>query len=121
MKIIVCIFLVLAAAAFFLFSGCSVASHAVLDVNKHIAEITNSKALTSECIAGFLSGVAKNSDNVKILNIVKEMDAMVDNNIAEYVRCKIVGFETNILAVSGKEAANDSTKLIQSVLGMGLF
>ena len=98
--------------------GCTIAAESVKDVNKHIAEITGTDQLTTECVAGFYSGMALNSDNMKIVKATQEMNILVDTTVAEYVRCKVIGLETSILIVSGKEKAESAINKLGKLLGL---
>lgn len=112
MKIILIAFLVI------ILSGCSLASHSVKDVDKHILEITEKSAGT-ECLAGFYSGVAFGTDNLKIAKAVSELEKLVpDKKNSDYVKCRAKGLEVGILAISGKENLDDAIKRIMS---LGLF
>ena len=98
-------------------TGCSLASHTVKDVDKHILEISK-KSASTDCIAGFYSGVAFGTDNPKIGKAVAALDALADREHADYRKCKAKGLEVSILAISGKENLDNA---IQRVMSMGLF
>lgn len=113
--IIVCVSALL---AFWLLTGCSLASRTVLDVDKHILEMTAEGTASTECIAGFYSGIAVNTDNLKINKAVDELDMLADKQDPEYKRCKAKGIEVGILAISGKESLDEA---IKKVMSLGLF
>jgi len=104
--------------------GCSLAAHTVKDVDKHIAELTSESGLIkTECRAGFYSGIAFGTDNLKIAKATQEMESLVvdrtsEKIMEEYRRCKAVGLEVSILAISGKENLDDA---IKRVMSLGLF
>lgn len=98
-------------------TGCSLASHTVKDVDKHILEISK-KSASTDCIAGFYSGVAFGTDNLKISKAVTALDALADREHADCRKCKAKGLEVSILAISGKENLDDA---IRRVMSLGLF
>ena len=102
-----------------LLSGCSMAAHSIKDVDKHIVELSpESGGISTDCIAGFFSGVAFGTDNLKINRAVVELEGLADKSTADYKRCKAKGLEVSILAISGKENLDDA---IRRVMSMGLF
>jgi hypothetical protein len=101
-----------------LLGGCSLAAHTVKDVDKHIMEITAKEAASTDCIAGFYSGVAFGTDNLKINRAVVEIESLADKSAVDYKRCKAKGLEVSILAISGKENLDDA---IKRVMSLGLF
>lgn len=100
-----------------LLSGCSLAAHSIKDVDKHILDISK-KSASTDCIAGFYSGIAFGTDNPKISKAVTALDALADREHADYRKCKAKGLEVSILAISGKENLDDA---IRRVMSMGLF
>lgn len=110
--------IVLLALAVIVLAGCSLASHTVKDVDKHIAEMTAPGSIKPECIAGFYSGIAMSTDNLKIAKATGELDALVNTKDPEYIRCKAKGIEISILAISSKEGFDEAVKKIMS---LGLF
>lgn len=113
--IIVCVSALL---AFWLLTGCSLASRTVRDVDRHIMSITE-KSASTECLAGFYSGVAFGTDNLKIAKAVVEMEKLVEKkDSADYRKCRAKGLEVSILAISGKENLDDA---IKRVMSLGLF
>ena len=102
-----------------LLGGCSMAAHSIKDVDKHIVELSpESGGISTDCIAGFFSGVAFGTDNLKIAKAVTALDALADMNTADYKRCKAKGLEVSILAISGKENLDEA---IKRVMSLGLF
>jgi len=104
--------------AVIMLGGCSLAAHTVKDVDKHIVDITKDGTASTDCIAGFYSGVAFGTDNLKINKVVVEIESLADKNSLDYKRCKAKGLEVSILAISGKENLNDA---IKRVMSLGLF
>lgn len=98
--------------------GCSIAAHTVKDVDKHIVEMTAQGTASTDCIAGFYSGVAFGTDNLKINKAVVEIESLADKNSADYKKCKAKGLEVSILAISGKENLDEA---IKRVVSLGLF
>jgi hypothetical protein len=98
-------------------SGCSIAAHSVKDVDKHIMDISKNSA-SADCLAGFYSGVAFGTDNLKINRAVVELETLADKESKDYKRCKAKGLEVSILAISGKENLDEA---IKRVMSMGLF
>jgi len=101
-----------------LLSGCSIAAHSIKDVDKHIVEITADGTASTDCIAGFYSGVAFGTDNLKINKAVVEIESLADKSTVDYKRCKAKGLEVSILAISGKENLDEA---IKRVVSLGLF
>ena len=101
-----------------LLGGCSLAAHSIKDVDKHIMEITAQGTASTDCIAGFYSGVAFGTDNLKINRAVVELEGLADKAAADYKKCKAKGLEVSILAISGKENLDDA---IKRVMSLGLF
>ena len=101
-----------------LLGGCSMAAHSIKDVDKHIMEITAQGTASMDCIAGFYSGVAFGTDNLKINRAVVELEGLADKAAADYKKCKAKGLEVGILAISGKENLDEAIKRVMSV---GLF
>jgi hypothetical protein len=104
--------------ALIILSGCSLAAHSVKDVDKHITEMVAPDTVTTECIAGFYSGIAFGTDNLKISKAVTELDKLANVDSAEYKRCRAKGLEVSILAILGKENLDDA---MRRVLALGLF
>lgn len=102
----------------FVLSGCSLASHTVKDVDKHIVAITADGTASTDCIAGFYSGIAFGTDNLKIARATQALDALADTNAADYKRCKAKGLEVSILAISGRENLDE---IVKRIVGLGLF
>ncbi|MHB8110504.1 MAG: hypothetical protein ACYDHW_10790 [Syntrophorhabdaceae bacterium] len=98
--------------------GCSMAAHSVKDVDKHIVEMAAPDTASTECIAGFYSGIAFGTDNLKIAKAVTALDSLVSQDAPDYRRCKAKGLEVSILAISGKENLDDA---IKRVMSLGLF
>lgn len=98
--------------------GCSLAAHSIKDVDKHIMEITADGTASTDCIAGFYSGVAFGTDNLKINKAVVEIESLADKSSTDYKRCKAKGLEVSILAISGKENLDEA---IKRVMSLGLF
>ena len=98
--------------------GCSLASHTVKDVDKHIADMTNPDTIKTDCIAGFYSGVAYGTDNLKIARATQALDALADTGTADYKQCKAKGLEVSILAISGRENLDE---IVKRIVGLGLF
>jgi len=101
-----------------LLSGCSLAAHSIKDVDKHIMEMTAPGTASTDCIAGFYSGVANGTDNLKIVQAVSVLDGLADKSTVDYKRCKAKGLEVSILAISGKENLDEA---IKRVMSLGLF
>lgn len=101
-----------------LLAGCSLASHTVKDVDKHIADMTKDGTASTDCIAGFYSGVAFGTDNLKIAGATQALDALADTSTADYKRCKAKGLEVSILAISGRETLDE---IVKRIVGLGLF
>ncbi len=101
-----------------LLGGCSMAAHSIKDVDKHIMEITAQGTASTDCIAGFYSGVAFGTDNLKIARATQALDALADTNAADYKRCKAKGLEVSILAISGRENLDE---IVKRIVGLGLF
>lgn len=99
-----------------LLSGCSLASHTVRDVDKHILEMKNTMSV--ECIAGFYSGIAFGTDNPKISKAVTELENLADREKLEYKKCRAKGLEVSILSISGKENLDEA---IHKFMSFGLF
>jgi hypothetical protein len=104
--------------AIVMLGGCSMAAHSIKDVDKHIMEITAQGTASTDCIAGFYSGVAFGTDNLKINRAVVELEGLADKAAADYKKCKAKGLEVGILAISGKENLDDA---IKRVMSLGLF
>ena len=104
--------------AIIMLGGCSLAAHSIKDVDKHIMEITAKGTASTDCIAGFYSGVAFGTDNLKINRAVVELEGLADKAAADYKKCKAKGLEVSILAISGKENLDDA---IKRVMSLGLF
>lgn len=98
--------------------GCSLASHSVKDVDKHIMDMTAPDTASTECIAGFYSGVAFGTDNLKIAKATSALDGLANQEAPEYKRCKAKGLEVSILAIAGKENLDEA---IKRVMALGLF
>jgi len=109
--------IILLLAVLFL-SGCSIAAHTVKDVDIHIADLTKDGTASTDCIAGFYSGVAFGTDNLKINKAVVEIESLADKASADYKKCKAKGLEVSILAISGKENLDEA---IKRVMSLGLF
>jgi len=101
-----------------LLGGCSLAAHTVKDVDKHIVDITAQGTASTDCIAGFYSGVAYGTDNLKIARATQALDALSDTSAADYKRCKAKGLEVSILAISGRENLDE---IVKRIVGLGLF
>jgi len=99
-----------------LVSGCSLAAHTVKDVDKHILEMKNTMSV--ECIAGFYSGVAFGTDNLKISKAVTELESLADKEKIEYKKCKAKGLEVSILAISSKENID---QILSKFMTLGFF
>lgn len=104
--------------AVIMLGGCSLAAHTVKDVDKHIVDMTKDGTASTDCIAGFYSGVAYGTDNLKINSACVELETLADKNSADYKKCRAKGLEVSILAISGKENLNDA---IKRVMSLGLF
>jgi hypothetical protein len=98
-------------------SGCTFAAHSIKDVDKHIIDISK-KSASTDCLAGFYSGIAFGTDNLKINKAVVEFETLADKESKDYKRCKAKGLEVSILAISGKENLDEA---IKRVMSMGLF
>ena len=98
-------------------SGCSIAAHSVKDVDKHIVDISK-KSASTDCLAGFYSGIAFGTENLKISKAVVELETLADKESKDYKKCKAKGLEVSILAISGKENFDEA---IKKVMSMGLF
>jgi len=109
--------IILLLAVLFL-SGCSLAAHSIKDVDRHIVDITAQGTASTDCIAGFYSGVAFGTDNLKINKAVVEIESLADKASADYKKCKAKGLEVSILAISGKENLDEA---IKRVMSLGLF
>ena len=98
--------------------GCALASQTVQDVDRHIIAMVAPDTASTDCIAGFYSGVAFNTDNLKISKAVVELETLADKASADYKRCRAKGLEVSILAIAGKEGADDA---IKKIISLGLF
>ena len=101
-----------------LLSGCSLAANSIKEVDKHIAEITTKGAASTDCIAGFYSGVAFGADNLKINRACVELESLADKTSADYKKCRAKGLEVSILAISGRENLDE---IVKRIVGLGLF
>ena len=104
--------------AIVLLSGCSMTAHTVKDVDKHIMDMVSPGTIKTDCIAGFYSGVAYGTDNLKIARATQALDALADMNTADYKQCKAKGLEVSILAISGRENLDE---IVKRIVGLGLF
>ncbi len=104
--------------ALVMLTGCSMAAHTVMDVDKHIGQMVNPDTIKTDCIAGFYSGIAYGTDNLKIAKATQALDALADMSTADYKRCKAKGLEVSILAISGRENLDE---VVKKIVGLGLF
>lgn len=114
MKVITLILIVL------LLSGCSIAAHSLKDVDKHVEDIIKSNnSLSTECLAGFYTGISFSTDNLKIAKASQVLDAMVtDKESKEYLRCKAKGLEIYILTIASQERLDD---VVSKIIKLGIF
>lgn len=114
------VFIILILAVFIL-GGCSLVSHSVKDVDRHIQDIVKAEnSMSVECQAGFFSGISIASDtSLKMKTAIQALDALVpDKSNPEYLKCKSKGISIAVLAIASKEKIND---IIDKVIGLGLF
>lgn len=103
----------------FALTGCGLMSHAIKDTDKHTVEITaDNPALPLDCLAGFYSGIAFTTENMKILKAITALDQLADKESKDYKRCKSKGLQISILAIAGEERAQD---VVSQVMKMGVI